>query len=1525
MPRGYGQQIHYDHQRGGRADYGRGHRAGRGKPVAPITTFLAATKEEAMIKRTIAEGGRRGTSQVMDRLPPAPAPFSLGPPSSTAMVRVTAAPPLAISAPAKPHRGSQHYGPNNRSSMNPNAPVFQAPNVNFHHSQPHPNSIHWRQRPEIALKLGNLNAGVHIVDIFTALKGHGQVESIEIDTNLRGERKGTARVRMSGVKTAFWETGIINILGLHITIHLAPNTRKFTVPSPVTKNKVYKEKMGFDAFSLDFGFMYQEKQMVVMHTADKTCKVRFEVDLYRKCIRAFFDVHITMEDNSSANSAHPGQEDEGDSQKKVDRLERYKFEIPFTSLDHLFDEVKEEADDERSFIIPLACAPKYYRLLRNWEKSMVPSGEEDDQPNYWSINEVWMRQTGIDSDMMSLRSLPVSLKQKRPVIDIGRWTTLRVRFNLKSLDRQLFTDMEDALNDFNLCIKKVHDYTISMDDSLEPIWPHIERTFAENTNLTEGGGWSNILIAEFEKPKMPWNIQYQLEACISNNILNEYNLTPAFIDELLKYEEKTAVDLLEHIVAQGVRYFDPFDIFKLLKNHKTKRDIKRSALFRDVKDYQSPLRRVTVTPTGMILHSPEVDQTNRVVRAYDRYLDRFIRCSFSDEKNIGRINWSDKRVHNEVFTRVFRTLTQGIEIGDMKFEFLAFGNSQLREHGAWFFASTDDLSANDIRRWMGDFKDIREVARYASRVGQCFSTTRAINGVRVDLDMIPDVERNGCTFTDGVGKLSPYLAQMISWEHRLPQESSCFQFRLGGFKGVLAVDPSIKDQRLVCTRESQRKFPSDHTTLEIIRSSQFCSASLNRQLIIVMSTLGIEDEVFRDRLSNMLRDYEEALVQPKKALEMLTAHIDPNQMTIEIAKLVKEGFFSDREPFVMSLMQLWRAWTSKNLKEKAKIFIDDAAFVLGVVDETATLRGYSNDARQNDVDKLPEIFIQISDPGAVVRLASKGSKTKSVEGENGNRIIVGKCIVARNPSLHPGDVRVVNAVYVESLKHHVDVVVFSQNGDRPVPSMLSGGDLDGDDYVVIWDPEFTDALMNEEPASYSAPPKEKLDREVQVEDIQKFFVQYMKNDRLGMIANCHLAWADTSPDGVKSTQCIQLAQLHSDAVDYPKSGVPAKMPSKLKTKYPHFMKKDADRSYTSSKILGQLYDMVKRVDFVPCYNLDFNPRILNAYEIDNETLEKAWKLKSEYDSDVRRIQAQHEIATEFEIWSTFVMQHAGGRYNDYKFHEDIGRIAAALKQRFRKKVYDVLLTPEEQLEHMGGKSEHQEKILRFVAAMYTVTTWEVLYAKEELWKSQNPGKSLEDPNPKPLKLGKDEAMKMPPISFPWVFSDALIRIARGYDVQYSTIVPEQKPSNIKIEHFHDFAEDAKNHGLEVLDGGDLAELEDDWLCNLDTKAAGDDVVPVSGMVTRDEYLDPLKCLENLGLEILSDDDMDAAELGIGVEGFETKEPAVIDVNVEDYDDEGSSGPGDSDAEPADDDDNYKFGVKKLISQQLPSRSSASGI
>jgi len=73
----------------------------------------------------------------------------------------------------------------------------------------------------------------------------------------------------------------------------------------------------------------------------------------------------------------------------------------------------------------------------------------------------------------------------------------------------------------------------------------------------------------------------------------------------------------------------------------------------------------------------------------------------------------DRRQFDEVYARVYRTLKDGLMVGGRHFEFLAFGNSQLRDHGCYMFHSDENLTAEMIREWMGIFEGIKSVAKYA--------------------------------------------------------------------------------------------------------------------------------------------------------------------------------------------------------------------------------------------------------------------------------------------------------------------------------------------------------------------------------------------------------------------------------------------------------------------------------------------------------------------------------------------------------------------------------------------------------------------------------------------------------------------------------------------------------------------------------------------------------------------------------------------------------------------------------------------
>ncbi|KAF7937915.1 uncharacterized protein EAE97_007711 [Botrytis byssoidea] len=1200
---------------------------------------------------------------------------------------------------------------------------------------------------QIVLFIDNIQPGTTLHDMISNLERQGNIVYIEIfaDKSQRG------KVTFSPAPSPFWRSGqypITTAVGNTYNVKLRLDTtprRERTVKSPFRRNAFYPEKTKLVSSTLQFGIMIEPECMMPMETLEsqEPGDLTLTVNLRRKELEAHFTVHL-VDPRIQGDIDFPSTSEIGE----YNRREKYLFTIPFGQLKSI-----QKVDLTRgnfSLLISLDSPPRFFRWRNDGQ---VPqSGALS-----WNQWDGWFRQTDIEFDPFIIEHRPIALHKKRPVIDIGRWTTYRWTFNNSQCSPDQFQMVQAALQDFNIDMVPLNSFSLTPMRKAE-LWSLIDPS---EDKTTKSGLRS--LDPDSIKVHLTFEVRYQLEVCISRGIVNEYNIDKNFINslaELSAQDSAKARNLLEYVAEHysSKRLYDPSSIF-------TNSEALSFSSLTDIPHYCAFSRKATVTPTSILFNSPTVETTNRVLRHYSKENEegRFLRVQFTDEKFEGRINSCADKIRNDaIFTRVFRVISNGVRIGDRHYEFLAFGNSQFRENGAYFFCPPPYLSCNDIRQWMGTFSHINVVAKYAARLGQCFSTTRAIKGLSApDIVKIPDIERGMYCFTDGVGKISPYLAQMIAAELKLRVSSapSAFQFRLGGCKGILVVSPDAKNNE-VHIRKSQQKFTAAYNGLEIIRCSQFSSATLNRQTITILSALGVKDEVFLKMLSRQLSDYQSAMDNNTIALGLLNRYIDDNHMTINIAGMILNGFMSEKEPFVLSLLHLWRAWSIKLLKEKAKIIVENGAFVLGCVDETNTLRGYTKPTvacgTTYKETELPQIFIQVPHR----------------ENTTQYNVIEGICLVGRNPSLHPGDLRVVQAVNVPALHHLRDVVVFPQSGERDVPSMCSGGDLDGDDFFVIWDKDLQPTEWNCEPMSYAALDPITLKRPVVVTDLQKFFVKYMKNDSLPSIAHAHLAQADYQKQGIKDAKCLELAELHSKAVDYVKTGQPATMRKELAPpKWPHFMEKihqPASKQYHSQKILGQLYDKVESVDFVPQYEEPFDKRILRAYKLDSAILKAARQTKTKYDTAMRRILAQQDIKTEFEVWSTFILSKPKVG-SDYKLQEDMAVITGALKDRFRTVCINVA----------GGKDF---SILGpFVAAMYKVT-------KEELDIALAECRSTRTVNGITLKRRRMRPESMPLISFPWLFEKELGRIATGIEaiddfekIGFSTFSIE-KPQVTALNH-----------------------------------------------------------------------------------------------------------------------------------------------
>ncbi|XP_054809946.1 RNA-dependent RNA polymerase 1 [Prosopis cineraria] len=747
------------------------------------------------------------------------------------------------------------------------------------------------------------------------------------------------------------------------------------------------------------------------------------------------------------------------------------------------------------------------------------------------------------------------------------------------------------------------------------------------------------------------------------------------------------------------------------------------------------VRRVQITPCKVYFCGPEVNVSNRVLRHFHEFIDNFLRVSFVDEEldklfstDLSPRTSSTERRKTEIYTRILSILRNGIVIGDKKFEFLAFSSSQLRENSLWMFAPTRcGLNATTIREWMGNFCKIRNVAKYAARLGQSFGSSTETSTVgRDEIEIIPDVvaEHGGSDyiFSDGIGKISAEFARRVAKKCGYKSSTpSAFQIRYGGYKGVVAVDPTSSVK--LSLRKSMLKYDSDNTKLDVLACSKFQPSYLNRQIITLLSTLGVKDHVFEKKQKEAVDQLNSILTDSLKAQEALDL-MSPGEISNILKEMLICGYQPDAEPFLSMMLQTFRASKLLELRRKTRIIVPNGRAMMGCLDETSTL-------------EYGEVFLQYSDNRFMPL-----SDESVAYGSERSHIVTGKVVVAKNPCLHPGDVRVLKAVDVPALHHMVDCVVFPQKGSRPHPNECSGSDLDGDIYFVCWDPELIPPRQIE-PMDYTPAQSIELDHDVTIEEVEEYFTNYLVNDSLGIIANAHTVFADREPEKAMAEACTQLARLFSIAVDFPKTGVPAVIPRELSVKeYPDFMEKPDKPTYESANVIGKLFREVKEVapeaKSTPAFTREMARKSYDSdMEVDGfmDYVDDAFYYKSNYDFKLGNLMDYYGIKTEAEILSGNIMRMS----KSFTKRRDAEAITMAVKS-LRKEARTWFNSH-------GSAEDYEEDDLKAKASAWYYVTYHPSY-----WGCYNEG------------LNRDHFL-----SFAWCVYDKLVTIKREKSLQRSSL------------------------------------------------------------------------------------------------------------------------------------------------------------
>ncbi|KAK3225244.1 hypothetical protein Dsin_005106 [Dipteronia sinensis] len=298
---------------------------------------------------------------------------------------------------------------------------------------------------------------------------------------------------------------------------------------------------------------------------------------------------------------------------------------------------------------------------------------------------------------------------------------------------------------------------------------------------------------------------------------------------------------------------------------------------------------------------------------------------------------------------------------------------------------------------------------------------------------------------------------------------------------------------------------------------------------------------------------------------------------------------------------------------------------------------------------------------------------------------------------------------------------------KPHPNECSGGDLDGDIYFISWDKDLI-PLETEPPMDYAGGRPRIMDHDVTMEEIQQFFVDYMINDTLGAISTAHLVHADRDPEKARSPKCLQLAALHSMAVDFAKTGAPAEMPLALRPKdFPDFMERYEKDSYKSLGALGKLYRATLASVKQTRSEVVWSPEIAEAsYDHDLEVngfeafVELAESHKDQYEENISALMHYYGAETEVEILTGNLRSKPGYLQRDNIKYRDVkDRMLVSLKKAQKE--------AKEWFESSSSNGNEQQKL---ASAWYHVT-YHPSYCKE---------RSINF------------------LSFPWIVGDILLNI-----------------------------------------------------------------------------------------------------------------------------------------------------------------------
>jgi len=798
---------------------------------------------------------------------------------------------------------------------------------------------------------------------------------------------------------------------------------------------------------------------------------------------------------------------------------------------------------------------RHFFILLQKDKNIDPSQENDTTEN-------------LQNSLGSIFALNEIEIDKKNFIHING---LKI-FSEKEIKSSFYKGGQYELGDY---------FRYNSDEKIHQILKNLN--FIKQENVEENNNDNNENMKEKPEDEELIKLFYQIVALVSEGVLSYY----------------TAIELTENILFQkNVDYFtkifsvlenkDLYPIFfnlvltKLLNKFQNSLEEQTLPIFelnikntfdalyaeytnKGLKEILKPsknpiltnVQRCIITPTYILFTPYILDQGNRILRDFLSSTNLSMLCVFKMD------NFEEGKWNNKFLIEYIKyVMNEGFFLGEKKFKFFNFSQSQFRNMSCWLLTQPEKILPKT-----GDYSNIKIVAKFGSRVSQTLTTT--IKTIKIPNDHIVyindilmktkitdekgnerEIEYN---FSDGVGKISYNLAEQIAKSIHLKFVPACFQGRFLGCKGVWTTMYDDLNGNIYI-RPSQEKFKiknfeSQDNYFELCDYSRYIQAYLNRQVILLMRANGIPDGNFMKKLY----EYRRHLEDEKFVLSL----VHYNEWNNLFQKMNSCGINKTNDRLMKSLMESNLQILYNDIKNKARIYIKDSAYVIGIMDEYNIL-------------EYGQAFLHI-------------------KRKNFDLILNKKCTIAKCPCLHPGDVRILDfKKYEEGVEEtekykifekYENVLIFPSKGKRPHPNECSGSDLDGDNYFVFYDHDLIlDEKYVSEPMNYTFNLNPKKKDNIQIKDVIEYFAEYTNLNNLGIIGDAHLALCDKDPKHAKGEIPIKVAHKFSRAVDAPKTGDEVTLEeNENPKKFPHYMCKAPSKTYYSNFILGKLFDEVNKI------------------------------------------------------------------------------------------------------------------------------------------------------------------------------------------------------------------------------------------------------------------------------------------------------------------------------------------------------------